>query len=92
LLQYLITRSRSSSATVTVARSYQGWQPLCAIYRRQFAEVADKALREGHYKIDVLFNQTAVEVISADDLEAAGFSERIFRNLNAPEDLIDADP
>jgi molybdenum cofactor guanylyltransferase len=87
LLQYLITRARSSSATVTVARSNEGWQPLCAIYRRQFADIAEKALREARYRIDALFDETVVEVITAGDLEAAGFAERIFRNLNTPEDL-----
>jgi molybdenum cofactor guanylyltransferase len=90
LLQYLITRARSSSATVTVALSNEGWQPLCAIYRRQFVDIAEKALREGHYKIDALFDETVVEVITAGDLEAAGFAERIFRNLNTPEDLAGA--
>jgi molybdenum cofactor guanylyltransferase len=89
LLQYLITRARSSSATVTVARSNQGWQPLCAIYRHQFADIAEKALRERRYKIDALFD-AGTQVISAGDLESAGFAERIFRNVNTPEDLVDA--
>jgi molybdenum cofactor guanylyltransferase len=87
LLQYLITRARSSSATVTIARSNERWQPLCAVYRRQFADIAEKALHEGRYKVDALFDETVVEVITAGDLEAAGFAERIFRNLNTPEDL-----
>jgi molybdenum cofactor guanylyltransferase len=91
LLQYLITRARNSSATVTVARSNQGWQPLCAIYRRQFAGIAEVALCEGRYKIDALFDEAGTEMITAGDLEAAGFSERIFRNLNTPEDLAASD-
>src|SRR5208282_814253 len=36
-LRYLIERARSSSAVVTVARTGEGWQPLCAVYRREFA-------------------------------------------------------
>jgi molybdenum cofactor guanylyltransferase len=90
LLQYLITRARSSLAMVTVARAGGGWQPLCAVYRRQFADVAEIALREGRYKIDALFDASRVQVIGEEELETAGFSPRIFRNLNTPEELEEA--
>jgi len=88
LLQYLITRAKSSpSAAITVPRAAGGWQPLCAVYRRQFADAAEKALAEGQYKIDALFEQVAVEAIAEEELETAGFAPRIFRNLNTPEEL-----
>jgi len=91
LLQYLITRSRNSpSAAITVPRSAEGWQPLCAIYRRQFADAAEKALSEGHYKIDALFEEVMVQAIGQEELETAGFAPRIFRNLNTPEELASA--
>jgi molybdenum cofactor guanylyltransferase len=90
-LQYLITRARSApSAMVTVARTSEGWQPLCAVYRREFADVAENALRAGRYKIDALFDGADTQVISEDELESAGFSLRIFRNLNTPEELAEA--
>jgi len=88
LLQYSINRARNSpAAAVTVPRSPEGWQPLCAVYRRQFADVAEKALAEGRYKIDALFERVTLEVIGEDELEAAGFAPRSFRNLNTPADL-----
>ena len=87
LLPFLITRARSSAATVTVARAGGGWQPLCAVYRREFADVAENALREGRCKIDALFEQVRAEVIGEDELEAAGFSASVFRNLNTREEL-----
>jgi molybdopterin-guanine dinucleotide biosynthesis protein A len=87
-LQYLIMRARGlPSAMVTVARSNQGWQPLCAIYRRQFADIAGKNLSEGQYKIDALFDGVETQVIGPAELEAIGIAERVFRNLNTPEDL-----
>jgi molybdopterin-guanine dinucleotide biosynthesis protein A len=90
-LQYLIRRARSApSAIVTVARTSEGWQPLCAVYRRDFAESAENALRGGCYKIDALFDQVRTQVITEDELESAGFSLRIFRNLNTPEELAEA--
>jgi len=90
LLQYLLARARSSAAMVTVARAAGGWQPLCAVYRREFAEVAEKALREGRYKIDALFDATRTLVIGEDELRTGGFSAEMFRNLNTPEELAEA--
>jgi len=91
LLQYLITRAGSApDAMVTVARNGWGWQPLCAVYRRDFAETAERALRDGRYKIDTLFAEVPTQAISEEELSAAGFSPRIFRNLNTPEDLAEA--
>ncbi len=90
LLQFLITRARTSQATVTLARAGGFWQPLCAVYRRGFAETAEGALRAGQYKIDPLFNQVRVQGISEEELETAGFTSAIFRNLNTPEELASA--
>ena len=87
LLDYLISRARNSDANVTLARAAGGLQPLCAVYRRSFADAAEDALRAGRYKIDALFALTNTQVIEEAQLEAAGFSPRVFRNLNSPEDL-----
>jgi molybdenum cofactor guanylyltransferase len=87
LLQYLLTRASKSGATVTVAKSETGWQPLCAVYRREFADVAEKALREGRYKIDALFAPSQTQAIPEEDLEAQGFSPKMFRNLNTQQEL-----
>jgi molybdopterin-guanine dinucleotide biosynthesis protein A len=90
LLQYLFTRARNSPAIVTVPRPCEGWQPLCAVYRRDFADAAEEALRAGRYKIDALFDPARTQEITAEELETAGFSPRIFRNLNTPEELSEA--
>ena len=90
LLDYLISRATSSNANVTLARAAGGFQPLCAIYRRFFADAAENALLAGHCKIDTLFAPTTTQVIEEAELEASGFSPRIFRNLNTPEELAQA--
>jgi molybdenum cofactor guanylyltransferase len=90
LLDYLISRATSSNANVTLARAAGGFQPLCAIYRRSFADGAENALLAGHCKIDTLFAPTTTQVIEEAELEASGFSPRIFRNLNTPEELAQA--
>jgi molybdopterin-guanine dinucleotide biosynthesis protein A len=91
LLQYLIERARSTpAALVTVVSAGGGWQPLCAVYRRKFADLAERALGAKRYKIDALFGATQVEGISEKELEAAGFSATMFRNLNTPAELAEA--
>ena len=90
LLDYFIFRAKNSDANVTLARAGGGFQPLCAVYRRRFADSAEDALRAGRYKIDALFDRTSTQVIEETELEAAGFSPRIFRNVNTPEELAQA--
>lgn len=87
-LHYLIDRARETSdAEITVPHTTDGWQPLCAVYRREFMIEAEKALRAGKYKIDPLFSVVRTRVIEQEELESAGFRDDLFRNLNTPEDL-----
>jgi molybdenum cofactor guanylyltransferase len=86
-LHDLIERAQNSSAIVTVPRSGRGFQPLCAVYRRAFADAAENALKQGRYKIDALFASEYTQVITEDELKEKGFSPEIFRNLNTPEEL-----
>jgi molybdopterin-guanine dinucleotide biosynthesis protein A len=87
-LQYLIKQARSApEATVIVPRSDRTWQPLCAIYRREFADPAENALRAGRNSIGRLFDEVPTRVIEQEELEDAGFSPGIFRNLNTPDEL-----
>ncbi|HEY3975149.1 MAG TPA: molybdenum cofactor guanylyltransferase [Candidatus Sulfotelmatobacter sp.] len=91
LLEYLIGRARNSpSAIVTVAQTERGWQPLCAVYRREFADAAEQALHAGRYKIDALFDDSRTQVVSEDELIAAGFTPTMFRNLNTAADVEEA--
>ena len=90
LLQYLIQRASDSEAIVTVTRAAENWQPLCAVYRRAFVDAAEQSLRSGRYKIDALFKPAITHAIEQEELEAAGFSSSLFRNLNTPTDLSEA--
>jgi molybdopterin-guanine dinucleotide biosynthesis protein A len=87
-LSYMMAQAvHCSSASAVVPRAAGGWQPLCAVYRRSFAEGAETALRAGRNKIDRLFDLLEIRVIDEDELVRAGFSLDIFRNLNTPEEL-----
>jgi molybdenum cofactor guanylyltransferase len=91
LLKYLVRKAIQSPALlITVPSMGQGLQPLCAVYRREFAERAENALGSGRYKIDALFDPSQTQMITEEELSAAGFSSNAFRNLNTPEELEEA--
>lgn len=88
LLHYLVGRALASpTALVTVPRTGRGWQPLCAIYRRTFRDLAEQSLRAGRYRIDALLDKKRTQVITGEELLAAGFSADLFTNVNTPADL-----
>jgi molybdopterin-guanine dinucleotide biosynthesis protein A len=91
-LRFMIERAQASGAVVTVPRTPEGWQPLCAVYRRSFAAAARRALEQGRNKIDALFAEVAVAVLEEPELAREGFPGTMFRNLNTPQDLEEAKP
>jgi molybdenum cofactor guanylyltransferase len=86
-LKYLAQRALESNAVATVPRIGEYWQPLCAVYRREFVSAAETALRAGKNKIDPLFAQLTTRIIDREEFVRAGFSEEMFHNLNTPNDL-----
>jgi len=88
LLSFLFAAAEENAAVVTVPRVNHRLQPLCAVYRRDFAAAAERALRAGNYKIDALFSSVSTHVIEAAELAAAGFSARNFFNVNTPQDRV----
>lgn len=85
-LEYLIRRAGQSGAAVTVPVIEGRYQPLCAVYRKEFAAVAEKALSLHQNKIDALFSDVPICTVVEGELTRAGFNPRFFRNINAPED------
>ena len=92
LLRFIVEQARASDALVTVPRIAGGYQPLCAVYRRAFAPLAQAALEEGKNKIDALFAATTTRVLEESELSRFAFSAAMFENLNTPEDLRRAVP
>jgi len=90
-LSYMAAEASRSGAMVTVPRTRDGLQPLCAVYHRDFGELAEKALHAGRNKIDPLFSQTETRVINDQELTRMGFNLAMFRNLNTPEEAARAE-
>ena len=92
LLKRLLAVAEESQAVVTVPQTSDGWQPLCAVYRKAFAVIAERALKAEDYKIDRLFSQVAIRRVTEAELEEWGYSSQVFMNLNTPDDLKSAAP
>lgn len=86
-LEYLIAEGRKSKGVVTVPQMGGRFQPLCAVYRRAFRELAEEALKKGENRIDRLFSERNSRILNEVEMTQAGFSAGMFRNLNTPEDL-----
>jgi molybdopterin-guanine dinucleotide biosynthesis protein A len=89
-LDYLAAQASESAAVVVVPRTNIGFQPLCAVYRRAFADVAERSLRAGKNKVDRLFSEVKTRVIEPEELEQGGFGDEMFRNLNTGKDWQEA--
>lgn len=89
-LDFLISEARSSDAVVTMPWTRGYLHPLCAIYRREFAAVSEKALIRGQNKIDTLFAGVQTRVIEEQEMVHLGFDLDMFRNVNTPKEWADA--
>jgi molybdopterin-guanine dinucleotide biosynthesis protein A len=87
LVCYMVDRACSSQSLVTAARVGGRLHPLCAVYRREFAEPAQAALREQRNKIEVAIDPAALDVVTEADLGAGGFNAEMFANINTPAEL-----
>lgn len=86
-LRWMIEEATRAATTVTVPCTGGRFQPLCAVYRREFLPLAEAALRVGRNKIDPLFCHTTVRRIEEEELKRLAFDARMFDNLNTPAEF-----
>jgi molybdenum cofactor guanylyltransferase len=88
LLGHLMARAESNPEMMAIVpRTGQGWQPLCAVYRHEFANAAEAAIRAGNYKIDAVFAGIRVKAVEDVELAEWGFSPQVFCNVNTQKEL-----
>ncbi len=85
-LRWLLEQARNASELIVVPDALGGPQPLCAIYHRRLHALAAQALKDGDYKIGHLFPRVPTRYVSEAEIREAGFSPRIFRNVNTVEE------
>lgn len=86
-LRYMRDLAFASKVLVTVPNVNGRVQPLCAIYRREFAEPAETLLASGQSKIDLLFRPELTRIITQEEIERLAFPLAMFDNLNTREEL-----
>jgi molybdopterin-guanine dinucleotide biosynthesis protein A len=75
---------QSGDHDAVVARTSDGWQPLCAAYRRTCLPKIVRALDEGRAAVVDVLPDLRVDVVPAPELQVAGLTEAIFQNVNDP--------
>jgi molybdopterin-guanine dinucleotide biosynthesis protein A len=70
-----------------VPRSPDGWQPLCAIYRRELAAGFAGRIASGRLKIADALAELRVREVGPAETASVEPDERLFLNVNTPDDL-----
>jgi molybdopterin-guanine dinucleotide biosynthesis protein A len=87
-LEALVEKAGASDAEVVIAKTADGLQPLCGVYRKTFFKTADTALKQKKYKIDAAVLSRPHELF---DAQALGYPAELFLNVNTPADLTNAE-
>ena len=61
------------------------------MYRKPFASIVETALSQGKNKVDALFADSPIRIVSEKEIISAGFSFAMLRNLNSPDDFQQAE-
>jgi molybdopterin-guanine dinucleotide biosynthesis protein A len=75
-----------AGADAVVPVSPGGPEPLCAVYGASCREPIRRRLAAGERKMTAFWPEVRVREVGVDELLAFGDPERLFRNLNRPED------
>lgn len=87
LLTCLCRKHKSGTAQVTAPLNQSGRpQPLVAIYDQSCLPMVAEMIALDRLKVDQLFEQATTQFLGFDDLAQFPASERLFSNLNSPED------
>jgi molybdopterin-guanine dinucleotide biosynthesis protein A len=74
------------AADAVVPVTARGPEPLCALYRRGCREPVARRLARGDLKMTSFWPDVRVRALEGGALAAFGDAERLFANVNAPED------
>jgi len=86
-LRYLCQQALASRALATVPPPWvEGRYPLCVVLRRSVLARIGFRLESGQNRVRGLFSRLPRRTVSRVEFARAGFSTRIFCNLNTPED------
>jgi molybdopterin-guanine dinucleotide biosynthesis protein A len=86
-LRYLCEQALASRASATVPPPYrEGRYPICAVLRRRVLPRVRSCILSGQNQVGRFFSRSQRRTISKAEFTRAGFSPRVFCNLNTPEE------
>ncbi len=86
VIEHLMKQTKSG-AQVIVPRTYDGLEPLSAMYARTCIPLIEAALEKKIYKIKGFYNKKRVREIGPEQLEKLDPEFKFKFNVNTPEDL-----
>lgn len=90
-LEFLLEQAAATPiADAVVPQTRDTWQPLCAAYHRRCLPAFERVLAGSHPKVSHAFGEVRVRAITAGELERFAFDERMFKNINTPEEYAEA--
>lgn len=69
----------------------RGFEPLCGAYGTATADAIDRALERGERAIVAFFGDVELRILDFDDVRSCGDPDRMFWNVNRPEDRVHAE-
>ena len=103
LLRFLLRVAAGTPQLVTVPRVGGRLQNVCAVYRKEFAQLAEPRLLASpastdaadpvafgsrrRTRVDLLIAEAPNRIVEEDELRAAGFGPELFVNVNTPEEF-----
>jgi molybdenum cofactor guanylyltransferase len=89
-VDWLLARTKVSSAQIIMPRTEGGPEPLAAVYRRECAEVIIAELHRGVRKVTDALGQSRTEFVTEGEWRQIDPDGRVLRNMNSPEDYEEA--
>lgn len=80
-------REARCTADAAVPRRGESVEPLFAVYGPRCLGPAQRALAAGNRRVIAFYDELAVRWVGADELSAFGEWDRLFLNVNTPDDL-----
>lgn len=75
-----------ADSDAVVPRIGERWEPLCAAYHRRALPAFEQVLAGEDYRIARAFESLRVRAVGEEELNRFAFSERMFKNMNSPEE------
>lgn len=86
LLRALVRRAAPDAISIPASEGPRGMEPLCAAYGVEAAGAIERALDRGDRAIVSFFDELELHVLSLEEVSSFGEPERMFMNVNRPED------